>query len=43
MVSAVDNLEPFKSQPDESVDLIYCDILYGTEKTLWIIYIQYVK
>ena len=25
-----DNLELLKSQPDESVDLIYCDILYGT-------------
>jgi site-specific DNA-methyltransferase (adenine-specific) len=32
MVSAVDNLELLKSQPDESVDLIYCDILYGTGK-----------
>ena len=30
MVSAVDNLELLLSQPDESVDLIYCDILYGT-------------
>ena len=27
---AVDNLELLLSQPDESVDLIYCDILYGT-------------
>ena len=27
-----DNLEFLKSQPDESVDLIYCDILYGTGK-----------
>jgi len=27
-----DNLELLKSQPDESVDLIYCDILYGTGK-----------
>ena len=26
----VDNLELLLSQPDESVDLIYCDILYGT-------------
>jgi len=25
-----DNLELLKSQPDESIDLIYCDILYGT-------------
>lgn len=25
-----DNLELLVSQPDESVDLIYCDILYGT-------------
>ena len=25
-----DNLDLLKSQPDESVDLIYCDILYGT-------------
>lgn len=25
-----DNLELLKSQPNESVDLIYCDILYGT-------------
>jgi len=30
MCRAVDNLELLKSQPDESVDLIYCDILYGT-------------
>jgi len=30
MCWAVDNLELLKSQPDESVDLIYCDILYGT-------------
>ena len=30
MCLAVDNLELLKSQPDESVDLIYCDILYGT-------------
>jgi len=30
MVSAVDNLKLLLSQPDESVDLIYCDILYGT-------------
>ena len=27
---AIDNLELLLSQPDESVDLIYCDILYGT-------------
>ena len=25
-----DNLELLKSQPNESVNLIYCDILYGT-------------
>ena len=25
-----DNLELLKSQPDESVNMIYCDILYGT-------------
>ena len=25
-----DNLELLKSQPNESIDLIYCDILYGT-------------
>lgn len=30
MCWAVDNLELLKSQPNESVDLIYCDILYGT-------------
>ena len=30
MCWAVDNLELLKSQPDESIDLIYCDILYGT-------------
>jgi len=30
MVSAVDNLQLLLSQPDESIDLIYCDILYGT-------------
>ena len=30
MCRAVDNLELLKSQPDESVDLIYSDILYGT-------------
>jgi len=30
MCWAVDNMELLKSQPDESVDLIYCDILYGT-------------
>ena len=30
MCRAVDNLELLKSQPDESIDLIYCDILYGT-------------
>ena len=29
-VQCGDNLELLKSQPDESVDLIYCDILYGT-------------
>ena len=27
---AVDNMELLKSQPDESVNMIYCDILYGT-------------
>ena len=30
MCRAVDNLELLLLQPDESVDLIYCDILYGT-------------
>ena len=30
MCMAVDNLELLLSQPNESVDLIYCDILYGT-------------
>ena len=30
MCMAVDNLELLLSQHDESVDLIYCDILYGT-------------
>lgn len=30
MCREVDNLELLFSQPDESVDLIYCDILYGT-------------
>jgi len=30
MCRVVDNLELLFSQPDESVDLIYCDILYGT-------------
>ena len=30
MCRAVDNLELLLSQPDESVDLIYCDILYCT-------------
>ena len=30
MCWAVDIMELLKSQPDESVDLIYCDILYGT-------------
>ena len=30
MCRAVDNLELLLSQPNESVDLIYCDILYGT-------------
>jgi len=30
MCLAVDNLELLKSQPNESVDLIYSDILYGT-------------
>ena len=32
MCWAVDNLELLKSQPNESVDLIYSDILYGTGK-----------
>lgn len=32
MCRAVDNLELLLSQPDKSVDLIYCDILYGTGK-----------
>ena len=32
MCRAVDNLALLLSQPDESVDLIYCDILYGTGK-----------
>jgi site-specific DNA-methyltransferase (adenine-specific) len=27
-----DNLELMKQLPDESIDLIYCDILYGTGK-----------
>ena len=30
MCRAVDNLELLLSQPDESVNMIYCDILYGT-------------
>lgn len=30
MCRAIDNLELLLSQPDGSVDLIYCDILYGT-------------
>jgi DNA modification methylase len=30
MCMAVDNLELLLSQPDESVNMIYCDILYGT-------------
>jgi len=30
MCWAVDNIELLKSQPNESVDLIYSDILYGT-------------
>lgn len=29
-VQCGDNLELLKSQPNESVDMIYCDILYGT-------------
>ena len=29
-VQGGDNMELLKSQPNESVDLIYCDILYGT-------------
>ena len=32
MCRAIDNLELLLSQPDERVDLIYCDILYGTGK-----------
>ena len=35
MCRAVDNLELLLSQPDESVDLIYCDILYGTGRNFW--------
>ena len=31
-VQCGDNLELLKSQPNESVDLNYCDILYGTGK-----------
>jgi len=33
-VYCMDNLELMKQMEDESVDLIYCDILYGTKK-LW--------
>ena len=33
MCMAVDNLELLLSQPDESVDLIYCDVLYGTGRS----------
>jgi DNA modification methylase len=29
-VQCLDNLELLKSQPNESVNMIYCDILYGT-------------
>lgn len=29
-IYCIDNLELLKSQPTESLDLIYCDILYGT-------------
>ena len=29
-VQCDDNLELLKSQPNESVNMIYCDILYGT-------------
>jgi hypothetical protein len=29
-VQCGDNLELLKSQPNESVNMIYCDILYGT-------------
>ncbi|HNC65352.1 MAG TPA: hypothetical protein PK075_11940, partial [Chitinophagales bacterium] len=29
-VQCCDNLELLKSQPNESVNMIYCDILYGT-------------
>ena len=29
-VQCSDNLELLKSQPNESVNMIYCDILYGT-------------
>ena len=29
-VQGGDNLELLKSQPNESVNMIYCDILYGT-------------
>lgn len=31
-VQCVDNMQLLKSQPNESVDLIYSDILYGTGK-----------
>jgi len=32
MCRAVDNMELLKSQPNESVDMIYSDILYGTSR-----------
>ena len=31
-VYCMDNLELLKQLPDESIDLIYCDILYNTRK-----------
>ena len=33
-VQCDDNLELLKSQPNESVNMIYCDILYGTGRNL---------
>lgn len=36
----MDNLELLKQMDDESVDLIYCDILYNTGKNLEIIMIN---
>ena len=34
-VQCGDNLELLKSQPNESVNMIYCDILYGTGYRDW--------